>query len=170
MEATLSLLLHDRFGYDEAHVGGLFAFVGVMIAIVQGGLVGRLVDRFGERPLVVFGTALLAIGLVLLGIPLPATLGVALAALGLLAVGNGLNVPATTALVSRLTPPSQQGSALGVTQSMSAIGRIAGPLLGGYLYHLGWGLPYYAGAAIMVAALAVALYYNATVEPIPVTR
>jgi MFS family permease len=168
MESTLSLLLHDRFGYDETHVGWTFTFVGVVIALVQGGLVGRLVERFGERPLVVFGTAMLAVGLALLGLPLPASLGLVLGALGLLAAGNGLNVPATTALVSRLTPASQQGSAMGVTQSMSSIGRIAGPLLGGFLYHLGWGLPYYAGAAIMAAALAVALYYNATVEPLPV--
>jgi DHA1 family tetracycline resistance protein-like MFS transporter len=169
MEATLALLLKDRFSYDEAHAAWLFAFVGVVMAVVQGGLVGRLVERVGERPLVVAGTALLATALALIGLPLPASLGVLLAALALLAIGSGLQTPATTALVSRLTPAAQQGSALGVSQSMSALGRIAGPLLGGALYHFGWATPYYAGSAIMTAALAVAIYYNATVEPLPAT-
>jgi MFS family permease len=146
----------------------VFAYIGVVLAAVQGALVGRLVERVGERPLVVFGTALLVVGLALLGAPLPTALPMLLGALGLLAIGNGMLTPAVTALVSRLTPASQQGSALGVTQSMSSIGRIAGPLLGGYLYHLGWSLPYYAGAAIMAVALAVALYYNATIAPLPV--
>jgi DHA1 family tetracycline resistance protein-like MFS transporter len=167
MEATLALLLKDRFDLDASRTAWLFAYVGVVMAVVQGGLVGRLVERVGERPLVVLGTALLAAALALLGLPLPASPALLLGALGLLAVGSGLQTPAATSLVSRLTPASQQGSALGVAQSMSAIGRIAGPLLGGFLYAFGWGLPYFAGAAIMTAALALALYYNATVETAP---
>ncbi len=170
MGATLARLLKERFGFEESRAAWLFAFVGVVMAVVQGGLVGRLVDKVGERPLVVFGTVLLAVALALLGLPLPPSLAVLLVALALLAIGSGLNTPAVTALVSRLSPASQQGSALGVTQSMSAIGRIAGPLLGGALYHFGWGIPYYAAAAIMVVALALALYYNVTVEPIPAAR
>jgi MFS family permease len=170
MEATLALLLKDRFEFDASHTAWAFAYVGVVMAVVQGGLVARLVDRVGERPLVVFGTALLASALLLLGLPLPASLTLVLGALGLLALGSGLQTPATSALVSRLTPASQQGAALGISQSMSAIGRIAGPLLGGALYQFGWGLPYYVGAAVMATALVIAIYYNATVEPLPVVR
>ena len=165
MEATLALLLKERFGFDQAGASFLFAFVGIVMAVVQGGLVGKMVDRLGERPLIVFGAALLATAFALLAAPLPATLGILLPALAMLSVGIGLHNPSVTGLVSRLTPASQQGSALGVTQSMSSIGRIVGPLVGGALYHFGWSLPYYAGAAIMVVALAFAVYYNATVAP-----
>lgn len=165
MEATLALLLKERFGYDQAGVAYLFAFIGIVMAIVQGGLIGKLVDKVGERPLVVLGAALLATAFVLLAIPVAASVALLLGALALFAVGIGLHNPAVTGLVSRLTPASQQGSALGVTQSMSSIGRILGPLLGGALYQFGWGLPYYAGAIIMVLALVLALYYNATVAP-----
>lgn len=167
MEATLALLLKDRFAYDAAHAAWLFAYVGVVMALVQGGLVGRLVERVGERPLLVFGTAALAVALALLGLPLPPSIPVLLGALGLLALGTGLQTPAATALVSRSTPAAAQGVALGVSQSMTAVGRIGGPLLGGALYHFGWGVPYYAAASIMLAALAVTLYYNATVDPLP---
>ena len=163
MEATLALLLKERFEYDQAGTSYLFAFVGIVMAAVQGSLVGRFVDRTGERPLIVFGAALLACGFLLLALPLPVSVPLLLAALAMFAVGIGLHNPAVTGLVSRLTPASQQGSALGVTQSMSSIGRILGPLVGGALYQFGWGLPYYAGAAIMAVAVALALYYNATV-------
>jgi multidrug resistance protein len=170
MEATLALLLKDRFDFDAPHTAWLFAYVGVVMAIVQGGLVGPLVERVGERPLVVFGTLMLAVALVLLGLPLPESIGLLLGGLGLLALGSGLLTPATTSLLSRSTPATQQGSALGVGQSMTAIGRIAGPLLGGALYHFGWGAPYYAAAGVMTAALVIAVYYNATVEPLPAAR
>ena len=135
------------------------------MAVVQGALVGRLVEKAGERPLVVLGTVLLASALVLLGLPLPASLAVLLPAAALLAVGSGMHTPAVTALVSRLSPKTAQGTTLGVTQSMSSIGRIVGPLVGASLYHLGWSAPYYFGGGLMAVAALLALYYNATVAP-----
>ncbi len=161
MEATLALLLKDRFGFDESRAAFLFAFVGIVMAVVQGGLVGRLVEKTGERPLVVFGTLFLAIGLALVGVPVEQSLALLMVALTLLAVGSGLQNPAVTALVSRMTPASQQGASLGVAQSMSSIGRIAGPLLGGALYAISWAAPYFAGSLLMVAALLIAIMFNA---------
>jgi DHA1 family tetracycline resistance protein-like MFS transporter len=161
MEATLALLLSDRFGYDEAEAGYVFAFVGVVMAVVQGGLVGRLVERVGERPLIVFGLLLLTGGLALLGVGGWEATAILLAALALLAVGTGIQTPAVTSLVSRLAPASAQGTTLGVTQSTSSIGRIVGPVAGTALYAVDLGLPYLSGAAVMAAALCVALYYNA---------
>jgi DHA1 family tetracycline resistance protein-like MFS transporter len=168
MEATLALLLRDRYGYGPSEAAYVFAFVGLVLAGVQGGLVGRLAARFGERPLIVFGAALLAGALALLAIPVAASLALLLVATAALAAGAGLHNPAATALVSRLAPPSTQGATLGVTQSMGALGRIAGPLLGGALYQAGWSAPYYFGAAVMAAAALLAAYYTATVSP-PVT-
>jgi DHA1 family tetracycline resistance protein-like MFS transporter len=161
MEATLALLLKDRFGYDESSAAYCFAFVGIVMAAVQGGLVGRLVERVGERPLIVFGLLLLTGGLALLGVGGWEATAILLAALALLAVGTGIQTPAVTSLVSRLAPASAQGTTLGVTQSTSSIGRIVGPVAGTALYAVDLGLPYLSGAAVMAAALCVALYYNA---------
>lgn len=162
MEATLALLLKDRFGFDESSAAYCFAFVGIVMAAVQGGLVGRLVERVGERPLIVFGLLLLTGGLALLGVGGWEATAILLAALALLAVGTGLQTPAVTSLVSRLAPASAQGTTLGVTQSTSSIGRIVGPVAGTALYAVDLGLPYLSGAAVMAAALCVALYYNAS--------
>src|SRR3989475_11261761 len=55
MTTSFSLFTMFRFGYDAQHTGYLFAYVGVIAVIIQGGLIGRLVKRFGELPLVVVG-------------------------------------------------------------------------------------------------------------------
>jgi DHA1 family tetracycline resistance protein-like MFS transporter len=168
MEATLALLLADRFEYGPVQTGYLFVLIGLVMAVVQGLLVGRLVERIGERPLVVFGTLILAVGLGMLGLPIPPSLPLLIAGLVLLAIGAGLYNPAVTGLVSRLTPASIQGNTLGIAQSMSAIGRVIGPLAGGLLYHQGWPLPYYFAAALMGVAVLLMVYYNATVSgPVP---
>ena len=166
MEATLALLLKDRFGFDESSAAYCFAFVGIVMAAVQGGLIGRLVDRVGERPLIVFGLVLLVAGLALLGIEGWQATAILLTALALLAVGSALQTPAVTSLVSRLTPVNLQGTTLGVTQSTSSIGRIVGPVAGTALYAVDLELPYLAGAAVMAVAVCVALYYNLSVTQV----
>jgi MFS transporter, DHA1 family, tetracycline resistance protein len=165
MESTLSLLLADRFGYEPASAAYVFAFIGLVMAAVQGGLVGRLAERVGERPLVVLGIAMLGAAMLLLGLWLPPTTALLLGVLALLAAGIGLHNTAVTTLVSRNAPPATQGTTLGLTQSMSSIGRILGYFGGGALYTLGNHAPYLAGAALVAAALGATLYRNATVEP-----
>lgn len=165
MESTLALLLKDRFGYGEAEAGYVFAFIGVVIAAVQGGLISRLVARFGERPLLVAGSAILAIALALLGAPLPASLAILLVSVSLLAAGSGVQTPALSSLVSRHAPSAAQGTSLGINQSMSALGRIVGPLAGGFCYSVGHPVPYYVGAGLMAVVVAIGILYVTTVAP-----
>ena len=164
MEATLALLLKARFEYSPSDTAFVFVFIGIVIAVVQGGLVGRLVEKVGERPLVVAGLVLLVAGLGLLGVPLPPSLGVLLPTVALLAAGSALLTPSITALVSRRSPVGAQGASLGVAQSMNSMGRIVGPLVGGFLYAYGWSLPYIVGAGVMACGLMLAIYYNAMVS------
>lgn len=164
MEATLALLLKARFEFSPSDTAFVFVFIGVVLVAVQGGLVGRLAEKIGERPLVVFGLVLLVAGLGLLGLPLPASLGVLLPTVALLAAGSALLTPSITSLVSRRSPVAAQGASLGVAQSMNSLGRIVGPIVGGFLYAFGWSLPYLIGAAVMACGLALAVYYNALVS------
>src|SRR5712691_5974626 len=53
MTAEFSVFLMFRLGYDAWHNGWVFAFVGLISATIQGGLIGRIVKRFGEPPLVI---------------------------------------------------------------------------------------------------------------------
>jgi MFS family permease len=145
----------QKFYYDERHIGYLFAFCGVMSALVQGGMIGRLVKRFGEPALI--SGSLVAVGVSLLVIPYAGTLGVLLFGLALVAMSSGLNRAPTMGLISIFTPAAEQGAVLGVTQSAGTLGRIFGPLFATSAYALFPHSPYLAGAGLCVIAGFVAV-------------
>jgi multidrug resistance protein len=155
MEATLALYCQDRFGFNAAKTSWLFAFVGVVLVIVQGGLLGKLIRRFGERRLILAGITLMAAGLALLPSgPTPAWL---LGALGLLAVGNGLHNPSTLGLLSRLTDEGSQGETIGLSRSFGALARTLGPAAGTAIFAgIGPAWPFWAAGALMLACLLLA--------------
>lgn len=153
-EATFALFSERRFGYTATTIGYVFAYVGVVLSIVQGGLVGRVVKRFGERALVAPAILVLAIGLAL--IPASYNLPVLLLSCGLLAIGMGFNTPSIQALISKLSHADEQGSVLGVSQSMASLGRILGPAWGGYVYdRFGTVAPYLAASGLMLIAFFI---------------
>jgi MFS family permease len=149
MEATFALLGEARFGLNASRLGIVFAYVGVVMVIVQGGLVGRLAPRFGERALAVTGALLLAASLGAL--PFAPSLIGALAVLGVLAAGQGLTNPMLATLISRASGKDEQGGLLGLGQSLTAAARAVGPIAAGWLYDRGEAVPYMAAAALMVA-------------------
>jgi multidrug resistance protein len=155
METVVPLFTQREFGWLATQNGYLFTYVGVIIVIMQGGMVGQLVKRFGERGLQVAGLGLLAVGLALL--PFSGTLALLLVALALLSIGDGAVTPTNNALLSLATPPEAQGETLGLSQGMGSLGRMIGPLIAGGLFSVGIGLPFLVGAALAVMALLVAL-------------
>jgi len=150
MEATFALLGEHRFGLDPSRLGFVFTYVGVVIVVVQGGLVGPLAARFGERTLAVAGALLMAIGLGVL--PLAPGLPGALAALGLLAAGQGLTSPILSTLLSRAADEDEQGGTLGLGQSLAAAARAVGPLGAGWLFDRAMVAPYAVAAVAMLLA------------------
>lgn len=132
MEATFPLLAKDVFGFSESQNGYVFAYIGVLMVVLQGGLVGRLAKRFGEARLVVAGALCLAVALA--GLPFAPSVPLLLAVLVPLAVGNGLANPSLTSLISRRAAESAQGETLGVAQALASLGRVLGPLWGGFAY------------------------------------
>jgi multidrug resistance protein len=155
-EATFALFSERRFGFGATTIGYVFAYVGFVLSLVQGGLVGRAVRRLGERRLVPPAILTLSIGLAL--IPAAYGLPVLLLATALLAIGMGFNNPSIQALISKLSHADEQGSVLGVSQSMGSLARILGPVWGGYVYdHFGTVTPYVAASAIMLIAFAISI-------------
>lgn len=150
MEATFALLGERRFHLDAGRLGLVFAYVGVVIVFVQGGLVGRLAPRFGERRLATVGTLLMAAGLALL--PFAPSFAAALAVLALLALGQGLTTPMLSTLLSRASGADEQGGLLGLGQSVAAAARALGPLAAGWLYDRGAPIPYVAAAVLLLLA------------------
>lgn len=156
MESMLALFLENRFGWGIRNTGLLLVFIGVVMVIVQGALLGRLVRRFGERKLILAGIVAMTAGLALL--PQSHGLPVLLGAAALLAIGSGLYNPSIIGLVSRLVPADSQGSSLGVTRSPGALARAVGPAMGGALFtSAGVAAPFLAGAGLMVLCLGLAM-------------
>lgn len=160
-EATFALTLKERIGLDPQRITYLFVFLGILAAIIQGGLIGRLAKRFGERRLAVTGAALLIPGYLLLSQVhhVPALMG----SLVLLALGAGLTNPSLSALASRLATADEQGGVLGVFQALSSLGRISGPFWGVFAFkEFGNSIPHLTAAAVacLVFALALRLLYR----------
>jgi predicted MFS family arabinose efflux permease len=155
-ETTFALFSKRKFGFTEETIGYFFAYVGVVLVIVQGGLVGRAVKRFGERRLVSSGLFLLALGLVM--IAFSRSIVELLIANGVMTVGMAFNSPALTSLISQRSDPEDQGGILGVSQGLASLARIAGPAWGGFLFDR-WGMtsPYLSSAALIVVACGISI-------------
>ncbi len=150
MEATFALLGQDRFGLTSSSLGLVFTYVGVLAAVAQGGLVGRLNARFGERALASAGAAIM--GVTLLALPFAPGFVAALIVLGGLALGQGLVTPTLSSLLSRESDAEDQGTILGIGQSLAAGARATGPLLAGWLFDRSEAAPYVLGALLVLFA------------------
>ncbi len=153
-EATFALFSEARFGYTTASIGFLFTFIGVILALIQGVLVGRVVKRIGERRLIPLALFLISISIGML--PFVWNVPTLLVALGVLAVGMGFNSPSLSSMVSQLADVDDQGGTLGLASSLASLGRVVGPAWGGYLYDAyGMTTPYLGAATLMFFAVAV---------------
>jgi len=177
MTSSFGLFTLYRFGFDAHDTGWIFAFVGVIGAIIQGGLIGRLVKMFGEIPLVIVGALLFTASLVLIPLTGPQTGLAALLGVGAaFAVGNGLATPSLTSLASKSAGAGEQGGVLGVTQAVASLARVTGPLISAALIYsaavtIGYDQKphnmsvqsvahtFWAAAAIMFLALLLAVYF-----------
>lgn len=153
-EATFSLFGGERFDLTVGSSAMVFLFVGVILTVVQGGLIGRLTQRFGSRRLVRVGLPINAVGLIVLAFTPNMQWVMLFAAMVLVSVGQGIVSPSATALVAEAAPADRRGEALGYQQSAGAFARIAGPVIAGALFdNVGIGSPYLVGGVLFIAAL-----------------
>jgi len=126
-----ALFAEARFEWTQHQTGMLFSFSGFLGLILQGGLLGRLVKRFGEAPLVVAGFLSAAIAYALLGAA--GTLVMILIAALFSAFGNGVLRPVITSRMTQAVGRHEQGAALGVSGSLQSIAMALAPPVGGFL-------------------------------------
>jgi MFS family permease len=161
MQITVALLWEQHYGLNEAHIGYMFAFIGLASAIVQGTMVGWLARTFGEPRLMVIGSVFMGLGLLAIPfVPVAYFVPLAFIPILMLAFANGCMMPSITSLISRNATDKEQGQVLGMNQSFGSLARIAGPTIGGLLYGWHYTGPYVAGAVLMGGALLFVVSYQ----------
>ncbi len=165
-ESTLSLLT-EALGQSDRNNFFMFAYVGLVLTIAQGGIVRRLAKKMPAVRLAAGGTLIMVIGLLLIGLAgnnssvSQLYLFVPVAVVGFSAV-----TPSLQSLLSLNTAADEQGEILGLGQSVSALARILGPVAGMQLFseeHVAW--PYWGGAGLMVVALLFMLATKSKSQP-----
>jgi MFS transporter, DHA1 family, tetracycline resistance protein len=161
MTTNFALFTHERFGYDIKQNGYVFAFIGVIAALVQGGLLRQLLKRQSEKSLAVLGVLMLAVGMAFL--PLVHTLTTLLIVSALVGIGNSFVTPTLNGLASRSAERSWQGRVIGLMQSAGSLARWVGPFLAGKLLSMDVGhawygrTPFWTASVILVVALIITL-------------
>lgn len=136
--------------FGPKQVGYVYAYLGFLGILIQGGLIGILVKRFGESKIVRVGFFTSAVGFAILGYTygIPALLVVAAFA----SSGSGVLRPAITSLITQRASRSEQGVVLGLNQSLNSMCQIVAPFLAGLLISQGW----LAAWALMIAVVSAA--------------
>ena len=157
LEATFALMTARKFGFNARANGYLFAYIGILITLVQGGLTGRLAKRFGERRLISAGLFCMIFGLGLL--PYSPGLKSFSIVLAVLVVGHGSTNPSIASVISQTASIEDQGGILGVAQSLASLARILGPIWGGFTFDaFGFQYPYVSGSLFMAVAFSLSLF------------
>jgi DHA1 family tetracycline resistance protein-like MFS transporter len=180
MTTVFSLFMLFRLGYDPWHAGWIFAFVGVISAIIQGGLIGRLVKHFGEPNLVITGGLLFSVSLFAGPFVTVASGLLGILSIGALnSIGNALSAPSLSSLASKSAGAGEQGTVLGVMQSVASLARAVGPSLAAILIystvaHMGFDRKFrnmsdssiqrtfWTAAAIQLVAFVLAIWFART--------
>jgi MFS family permease len=132
IEATYGLWTEARFGWGPRQIGLAFMVIGLLGAVCQGWLSGRLARAYGEAATLTAGLVLMGAGLVVQG--LSPTWVVAMVGFALVCVGQSICFPNVSALISQAAPAHRQGEMLGLNMSGMALARIGGPVLAGQLF------------------------------------
>ncbi|MEH7744192.1 MFS transporter [Neobacillus drentensis] len=167
LEATFAYFAAKKADLDATQLGYIFMIMGFGSAIVQGGLVGRLTKKHGERMVIQSGIIVSALGFALiLWVNSFATAALFLTIFGL---GNGVIRPSVSSLITK-TSSAGYGSSTGLLSSFDSLGRIIGPPLGGWLFSLAIGLPYISGAIISIAAFILFLLFRPQISSVKSTN
>ncbi len=161
LEATFAYFAAERAGLDARSLGYIFMIMGFAGAAVQGGLIGRLIKKYGEGIVIQAGIFVSSVGFSL--ILLTSDFITAALFLTIFGIGNGVIRPSISSLITKKIQ-SGHGGVTGVLSSFDSLGRIVGPPTGGMLYSISIGLPYISGAIISILAFLLYKVYEKKVN------
>jgi len=152
--AILALFLADRFGVGKDRIWVFYTYVGVISVVTRAGILGRMVDRYGEAQLSRIGLALLATGLATL--PLARGYFALAIAVALIPLGTAFTFPCVTSMLSRVISSKERGLYMGVQQTFGGLARVIVPLWAGFSYdHFGRTVPLFTSAALVLGTIVL---------------
>jgi MFS transporter, DHA1 family, tetracycline resistance protein len=155
LEGTFSLFLGSVMNWEPSQAAYAFAFLGLVSAIVQGGLIRRLVPKYGEARLSLVGLVALAVGMGM--VALTANVASLLLAIVVVGVGHGLASPTISGLLSRVTPTEEQGSIFGTYSSAQTLARMVSYYGANILFaRVTPSAPYWEASMVALIALGIA--------------
>jgi len=146
METSVTLHARDRFHFAQKDLAYFFLFMGVVVVVIQGALIGKFAKKLGEKTLVVIGTIAFTIGFA--AVPMIYRVSLLYGVAFFIAIGQGLTYPSLTSLISKAAPPQDRGSILGLSTSVGSLARFIGPILSGFLYDQAGARGAFYGAAL----------------------
>lgn len=154
LETTFYRVGEDVYLLQVEETTLVLVFVGIIAAVVQGGLIKGLVRRFGEVNLVRAGY--LFQSPILFAIPFVRPWFTLLAGTLFLGISSGIASPPLTSLISQSAPKEISGEIFGVNQSLGSLARIIGPVVANSLYGFGPVTPYAFAAIVMLVPTLMA--------------
>jgi MFS family permease len=150
LEGTFGRLLRVILGQEsvQAEFGFVFGFESALALVIQAFLLKWILDKLGEKRALVF--SYFGLGLGLAAWPFSPNFAFVFVPSLLFAIGTGISSPAINSVCSRVIPEDRQGELFGLMQSARGIGFAVGPLIGGILFDVKPGLPYYVAAGVCV--------------------
>lgn len=155
MESMIALFLSDgrTFNFKDWQVGLYYAYIGFMIAAVQGGLIGRLTKLAGEWVLAIIGPLVVSAAMLLIALAgIKPLLIIVLVGGALNAIGRSLQTPTLYALISHTSDPSEQGLVFGLNQGLGSIARVIGPVIAATAYRVHISGPFVVASVIIFIA------------------
>lgn len=156
---TFPVYTISEFHIDPLNIGGLLFVSGIVIAVVQGGLIGKLSKKFGDKNLSMSGILILAFGLVFFSIT--NSFWVLYPILGIISLGVGLITPTLNSLISKIVLPNEIGEVFGVSAALNSLMSVLGPLAAGLLYdNIQPNAPYLAGTVLLIGAFILIMKFK----------
>lgn len=152
---SVPLLGMEKFNLSVISIGMLFTVMGLISAMTQIFLLTKITSFLGERSTALIGLAMMALGFVSMPF-LPSQIIFLYIAIAVAGLGSALSRPVITALISKETP-DEQGKTMGVANAFESLGRLIGPLMGGFLFSFGIELPFLFSGAVIVLVLALVI-------------
>ncbi|MCH8326013.1 MAG: MFS transporter [Bacteroidetes bacterium] len=155
---TFALIGYKKYHFTDMQNGIMYGIIGIVSAIVQGGLLRVLTKYMDDKIIVIAGSFLLMLGLAM--VPYAGNMTGLIVVIVILALGSGSLQHTMLSMISKNSSESEQGFTLGVNQSFSAFARVLGPLWGGFSFeYIGYQYPFLTGAAFTSIIFIGSIYY-----------